>query len=123
MRHSYRLPQQGAFFVRQRDKFIDERICCQVISALNVGKRRVRQRVHQRGGVTDLTRILERVLGVSERGLGVTKTKQSPRPMAQDCHPGILAKTHCQRTMLGRIIKRERLIIVGPAFRDVSRTR
>jgi len=120
MRHSYWLPQQGAFFVRQRDKFIDQCIRCRIISALNVDKRSVRQRMHQRGGVTDLARILDRVLDVTERGIGVTKTKQSVRPMAQDSHPGILAKTHCQRTMLGRIIERERLIIVGPTFRDVS---
>src|SRR5262249_26595886 len=113
----------GTFFVRKSEKLLESCGCFRVISALNLDKRPVRQRMHQRGGVTDLARILERVLGVGERGLGVTKTKQSPRPMAQDCHPGILAKTQCQRTMLGRIVKRERLIIVRPAFRDVSRTR
>ena len=35
--HSARLPEQGAFFVRQSDKFIDVRVCCRVISAAGYG--------------------------------------------------------------------------------------
>src|SRR5262245_31961679 len=79
--------------------------------------------MHQSGSVTDLARILDCVLNIRERSLGVTKTKQGVRPMAQDCHTGVLTETHGQGTMLGGIIKRERLIIVGPASRDVSRVR
>ena len=37
--HSERLPEHGAFFVRQSDKFIDDRLCCRVISAVEVGER------------------------------------------------------------------------------------
>ena len=69
------------------------------------------QRIHQRGGLADLARILERVLGVRERGLGIAKQPQSQRPIGQDCHPDVLAKSRRQRTMLGRIVKRERLIV------------
>ena len=41
--------------------------------------RRESQRKHQRGGVTDLARITERLVGVSERGFGIAKQPQSPR--------------------------------------------
>ena len=33
LQHSERLPEHGAFFVRQSDKFIGSRVCCRVISA------------------------------------------------------------------------------------------
>ena len=33
MHHSGRLPDAGAFFVRQSDEFIGLRVCCRVISA------------------------------------------------------------------------------------------
>ena len=82
---------------------------------------RADQRIHQRGSVADLARILERVVGVRERGLGIAKQPQSQRPIGQDCHPDVLAKSRRQRTMLGRIVKRERLIEMRSAFRDVSR--
>ena len=35
--HSDRLPEQGAFFVRQSDSFIGLRVCCRVISAVRYG--------------------------------------------------------------------------------------
>ena len=35
--HSQRLPERGAFFVRQCDKFIGLRVCCRVISAKDMG--------------------------------------------------------------------------------------
>ena len=111
MHHSDRLPEQGAFFVRQSDKFIDLRVCCRVISAVDMGKTMRGQRKHQRGGLTDLARILERVVSVCERGLGIAKQPQGQRPKGQDCHPDVLAKSRRQRTMLGRIVKRDRLIV------------
>ena len=39
--HSERLPEHGAFFVRQSDKFIGLRVCCRVISAEDMGERRM----------------------------------------------------------------------------------
>ena len=60
-------------------------------------------------------------LNVCERGLGIAKQPQRQRPIGQDCYPDVLTKTHRQRTMLGRIVKRDRLIEVRSAFRDVSR--
>jgi hypothetical protein len=120
LQHSERLPERGAFFVRQSDKFIDEYLYCWVLSAEDMGQRCAVQRVHQRGGVADLARIIERVLRVCERGLGITKHPQGKRPKGQDRHPDVLAKSRRQRTMLGRIVKRDRLIVVRPAFRDVS---
>ena len=53
----------------------------------------------------------------------MTKYPQGQRPIAEDCHPEVLAKTRRQLTMLSRIVKRERLIVVRSTFHDVSRTR
>ena len=86
-----------------------------------MGQRCVKQRIHQRGSLADLARILERVVSVCERGLGIAKQPQGQRPIGQDCHPDVLAKSRRQRTMLGRIVKRDRLIEMRSAFRDVSR--
>jgi hypothetical protein len=80
----------------------------------------VAHRKHQRSGLAYLARIRERLLGVPPRGLGIAKDPQDPRPIGQDCHPYVLAKPCPQRTMLGRIIKRERAIEMQSAFRDVS---
>ena len=41
--------------------------------------------------------------------------------MTQDCHSDGLGQTRRQRTMLGRIIKRDRVIEMRPSFCDVSR--
>ena len=35
--HSARLPEQGAFFVRQSDNFIGLRVCCCVVPAVRYG--------------------------------------------------------------------------------------
>ena len=57
---SFRLPSRtGAFFVRQSDKFFGPRGCRGVISAESMGTH-VEQSVHQRGGLADFARILER---------------------------------------------------------------
>ena len=48
-----------------------------------MGARRESQRKHQGGGVTDLARITERLVGVSERGIGIAKKPQHPRPKGQ----------------------------------------
>ena len=57
------------------------RVCCRVVSAESLGKTCPRQRIHQSSrDLTDLSRILERVLGVRERGVGIAKQPQSNRP-------------------------------------------
>ena len=42
------------------------------------------------------------------------------RPKRQDRYPIVLPKSHCERTMLGRVVKCARLIVVGPTFRKIS---
>ena len=83
-RHSVRLPERGALFVRQRNKFIEERICCRVISAADMGHRCVEQRKHQSGGLADLARIFKRPRRVCQRGLMIAKQPQGQRPETQD---------------------------------------
>ena len=68
------------------------------------------QRKNQRGGVADLARILERLVGIRERGLGIAKQPQSQRPISTRLPPEVLAKSRRQRAMFGRIVKRDRLI-------------
>ena len=74
------------------------------------------QRIHQSGGLANLARILECVLSVRERGIGIAKHPQSHRPIGQALPRDVLAKSRRQRTMLGRIVKRERPIEMRPAF-------
>src|SRR5216683_4627449 len=121
--HSERLPVQGSLFIRQSEKFIEDRVCCRVISAVGMGYRCDGQRVHQRGSLTDVARILEWALFSCECGLGIAERPQGERPPPEGDHTDVLAKSRRQRTMLGRIIKRDRLIVVGPAFREGSPTR
>jgi hypothetical protein len=59
--------------------------------------------------LADLARILERLVSVCKRGLGITKQPVGKSPPAQDRHPVVMAKSRRQRTMLGRMVKRERL--------------
>ena len=123
MHHSECLPEQGAFFVRQSDKFIALRVCCCVVSADDMGQTMCIDSAYINVAAWPISRAsLERVLCVCERGLGIAKQPQRPRPIGQDCHPDVLAKSRRQRTMLGRIVKRDRLIEMRSAFRDVSRT-
>ena len=68
VQHSGRLPQHGALFVRQSDKFIGLGVCCLIISAVDIGRKCVSQRDHQGGGMADLARITDRVVRVRERG-------------------------------------------------------
>jgi hypothetical protein len=81
----------------------------------------VEQRIDQRDGLSDLPRFLERLLSVGDRGLRMTGQPQRPRPIAQDCHRDVLAKSCRHRTMLDRVVKRDPKIEVCPAFRDVAR--
>ncbi len=80
------------------------------------------QRIHQRCELTDLTCILERVVSVGEGSLGITKHPEGPRSMGEDYHSVVFAKSRRQLAMLGRIVKRDRLIVVRPTLGDVSRT-
>src|SRR5208282_1003573 len=58
----------------------------------------------------------------------IAKHPQSPRPFEQDRypsvltgHPSVLTRACRQRTMLARIVKRERLIVVCSSCRDIPR--
>jgi hypothetical protein len=61
----------------QSDNFIGLRVCCHVVSAAEIGERGMAQRVHQSSGLPDLARILQGVLGVRERSLGIAKQPRS----------------------------------------------
>jgi hypothetical protein len=79
------------------------------------------QRDHQRGDLTHVAGILDGALGVFERRLGIAEEPESPRSESQNVHLSVVAKTHCQLTMLGRIIKRERPIEMRSRFDEVPR--
>src|SRR5262245_59318929 len=66
------------------------------------------QHVHQRRGVTDLARNLERLLGVCERDLGIAEQPKGQRFPAQGCRADVLAKTCRKSTMLGGIVELDR---------------
>ena len=75
---------------------------------------------HQTGGLPGLASVLEGVIDVAERGLGITEEPQHPWSHGQGCYPLVLAKAGRQRTMLSRIVKRNRLIEMRSCFRDFS---
>ena len=50
------------------------------------------EHVHQRRGVADLARNLERVLAVCERGLGIAEQPKSQRLPGQGCRADVLAR-------------------------------
>ena len=72
-----------------------------------------------RCGLADFARVLDRVICVGERSIGISKDPQSQRPKGQDRHPDVLTKTNGQRPMLHRFVERNRLIVVGSAIRNV----
>ena len=72
----------------QSAKFIDKGVCCRIIPAVDMGPCAEIQHVHQRRGVADLARNLERVLGVCERGLGIAE-----QPKANDFQDKVAAPT------------------------------
>jgi len=82
--------------------------------------RRESQCEHQRGRVTDLARITERLVGVCERGIGIAKQPQGPRPKRQGRHTHVLTKTHRQRTMLARDVERNRLVVMCAGFCKIA---
>ena len=114
--------RQGAFLVRQSDKFTDVRVCCCVIPAPDMGQRCAGQRIHQRGGLADLTRIVERVLSVLERGVGIANQPQSGRPPRIRLLPATSGQIASPADDAPRVVKRHRLIEMRSPFRDVSRT-
>ena len=115
------LPQQGSLFVRYNKAFIEERVCCRIFCAVDMGIRCDVERVHQSRSVADFPCILERVRSVRKRGFRIAKHLQGPRPMGQSYDPRVLAaKSHRQGAMLGRIVLCKRLIVACSAFRDVS---
>jgi hypothetical protein len=75
---------------------------------------------HQRSGLADLARILERVVGIRERSVGIAKQPQSSRPITQGYNPDVCAKTRRQRTMLGGIVERDSAVEMRSPLRDVS---
>jgi hypothetical protein len=74
--HSERLPLRGTFFIRQAKNFVSLSTCCGVVPAADMGTRCVGQRIHQRGGLADLARMLEGVVNICERGLWVAEQPQ-----------------------------------------------
>ena len=75
-----RLPVQGVYFVRQSDKFIVFLRCSRVVPAENLGQTCEEQGKQPIGSLADVARLLERLLCVCERGVGIAKQPQSPRP-------------------------------------------
>ena len=67
-----------------------------------------------------LARILERLVDVRSRGLGIAEHPQSILSKDQIIHPWGHAKAPRQGTMFGRIIKRDPLMEMRSCFRDVS---
>src|ERR1700722_20196790 len=99
-------------FVCQSFEFIGECFSGRVVSAKEVGYECVTQRIKPSPSLTHDARIFEGVVYVCEGALWRTKGPHSERPIGQIPHAEVLTKKHRQRTMLSRIVKRDRMIEV-----------
>ena len=70
--------------------------------------------------MADLARVLESIVGICKRGLGTTKDPKGAGPIAQGRYTNVLSKSRPQRTMLGRIVKRDCMVVVRLALDNVS---
>ena len=96
-------------------------MCSGVISAADVANSCVTQRIHQCGSLADFARILDCALGVVARSRGITKLPHTRRTKRQEGHPDIPARTRRNRTVFGRIVNRERPVVVLFAIHKVAR--
>ena len=81
------------------------------------------QRKHQCGGVANFARILYCALAVIARSRRIAKSPDTRRTKRQDGHPDIQARTRRKRTVFGRIVNRERPVVVLFATHKVARER
>jgi tetratricopeptide (TPR) repeat protein len=89
---SQRLPERGALLVRLCDNFIALRVCCRVVSAVEKGERCDDLRIHQRGGLADLARIFERVVGCGDYEQVKADIKQALRLSPRDAQIGLYGR-------------------------------
>ena len=82
-----------------------------------------KQRIHQCGGLAGFARILDCALAVIARSRGITKLPHTRRTKRQEGHPDIPARTRRKRTVFGRIVNRERPVVVLFAIHKVARER
>jgi hypothetical protein len=78
------------------------------------------QSEHQTGSLPGFSSVLESVIGVAERGFGISEEPQHPWSHGQGCHPLVLAKAGRQRPLFSTIVKRCRLIEMRSCFRNLS---
>ena len=68
--------------------------------------------------MTELARILERLVRICERGVGMPTNHKAEDRMYNVVTQGVLANRVSQRTMLRRIVKRDRAIKVRSRFHE-----
>ena len=78
---------------------------------------------HQCGGVADLAGLVDCPLAVIARSRGITELPQTPRTNRQQGHPDIPARPRRKRTVFGRIVNRERPVVVLFAIHKVAHER
>jgi hypothetical protein len=105
---SLRLAERRTFFISQGDKFVGERVRHNVVPTEDTGIIWNSQCHHQSANVADLTRLL-RAVNIDLRGLRIA-TNQSGNARKDKAATRDYTKSRYQRTLLGRIVKGERLI-------------
>jgi hypothetical protein len=73
--------------------------------------------------MADLSGVLERVLDVGERGLGITEHPRRQGSPSERGRADVVAKARRQCTVLRRIVQRDGAIEMRAALRDVSHKR
>ena len=61
---------------------------------------------HQSSGLANLAGGLDRALDIRQRCRWIAEQPRAQRPISQDRHPVVLAKSSGNRTVLGRVVKR-----------------
>src|ERR1039458_1411430 len=62
------------------------------------------------------------MVDLRQRSRGISEQPQCQGPKRQGCRTHVMAKAHRQRTMRGRIVKREGAIEMGEPFGGVAQT-
>ena len=77
---------------------------------------------HQSSGLADLAGGIDRAFDIRQRCSRIAEQPRAQRPIGQDRHPVILAKSSTNRTVLSRIVKRHCLVRMHSGLHDVPGT-
>lgn len=111
---------EAPFFIRQREARVQLGSRGRVISWLNAGRLRADENEHQIDGAANLAGNGKRAIEVGQGGLRMAEHPGRQRAPAYAHQRGVRGESRRRLPMLGRIVKRDRLVEVRPAWPDFA---